>query len=273
GKEEGWKKTSKLGEGRFYLGAASDGKHLYALGGGGGPIGDDNIPLASVEIARIQPDGSLGEWQHHSYLTTPRRGLKVELVNGHLFAIGGYNGRFLRSTEHLDLNSTPQWVLDPYEANIDRYIHASARKDNRLYLLGGHVEKAGEMSYGDIETTTVDNKGNLSAWKVSPSNLVQARFIAAGFSLGDFLYIAGGHDGIRRLDSVEMSPIDQNGNPGQWRLLSPTIFKRSAAATAIVGNRVYLLGGMDDSGVLNTVETAVLGPSGRLGYQGNLVDR
>lgn len=262
-----WKKTSDMLEDRFYLGAASDGKYLYALGGGGGPIGDDNIPLASVERAMIRQDGSLGEWQHHSYLTTPRRGLKIEQFNNHIYAIGGYNGQFLRSTERLDLNSAPEWLLDENEANIDRYIHATARNQNQLYLLGGHVKKAGSMSYGDIESTNVRENGSLEPWNISPSRLVNARFIATAFSVDKYLYIAGGHNGVQRLNSVEMTSVDRNGIPGKWELLTPMIFKRSAAASVVHGNRVYVLGGMDDSGVLNSVETAILGTGGRLGHK------
>ena len=261
-----WKKTSDIVEGRFYLGAASDGKSLYALGGGGGPIGDDNIPLASVERASIHPDGSLGEWQQHSYLTTPRRGLKIEHYNDQIYAIGGYNGQFLRSTERLELTSLPHWILDENEAQVDRYIHATALIDNHLYLLGGHVEKAGPMSYGDIEMTNIRKNGSLEPWKISPSRLNNARFIATGYSLGKYLYVAGGHNGIQRLDSVEMASTDQNGNVSQWELLTPMIFKRSAAASAVYGERVYILGGMGDQGVLNTVETAILGPGGKLGH-------
>lgn len=261
-----WETSTDLLEGRFYLGAASDGQFLYALGGGGGPIGDDNIPLASVERAVIHSDGSLGEWQLHSYLTTPRRGLKIEQYNGQIYAIGGYNGQFLRSTERLNLAATPQWILEQNEAQVDRYIHATAIMENRLYLLGGHVEKAGPMSYGDIEMTRIRENGTLEPWQVSLSRLVNARFIATGFSLGKYLYIAGGHNGIKRLDSVEMTSVDQSGNAGEWNLLLPMIHKRSAAASAVYGKRVYILGGMDDQGVLNSVETAILGPEGRLGH-------
>jgi len=265
----GWKITSPLQEGRFYLAAATDGHYLYALGGGGGPIGDNNIPIASVERAVILPDGSLGEWHHHSYLTTPRRGLKVEQVNGQLYAIGGYNGQFLRSTERLNLNSNNQWQLEDNEAQIDRYIHATARINHQLYLLGGHVEKAGSMSYGDVESAKIKNDGSLEPWKIAPSRLINARFIATAFALENHLYIAGGHNGTQRLNSVEMTTTNQNGDPGSWNLISPMNYKRSATTSAVINNRVYVLGGMDDKGVLNKVETAILGPNGRLGHLAN----
>lgn len=261
-----WHNTSPLLEGRFYLAAASYGGYLYALGGGGGEVGDNNIPLASVERAVIHSDGSLGEWQHHSYLTTPRRGLKAEVVGKHLYAIGGYNGQFLRSTERLDFEKSTEWILEPNKANVDRYIHATAQSNNHLYLLGGHVNKENKMSYGDVETSPIGPSGELGPWQISPSQLLNPRFIATAFGLGNFLYIAGGHNGIRRLNSVEMTSIMYDGNAGAWKLISSMLYKRSAAASAVTGNRVYIVGGMDDHGVLNTVETAVLEPGGQLGH-------
>jgi N-acetylneuraminic acid mutarotase len=261
-----WRSTSRLLEGRFYLAAASYDGYLYALGGGGGEVGDNNMPLASVERAAIHPDGSLGKWQHHSYLTTPRRGLKAEVVGNHLYAIGGYNGQFLRSTERLDLDKAPQWVLEPNKANVVRYIHATAQNNNHLYLLGGHVNKPDKMSYGDVETATIEAQGNLGQWRISPSRLLTPRFIATAFSLGKYLYIAGGHNGIHRLNSVEMTTIMRDGNVGTWEFISPMLYLRSAAASAVISNRVYVVGGMDNHGVLNTVETAILGPEGKLGH-------
>lgn len=267
-----WQTTSALREGRFYLAAAIRQGYLYALGGGGGALGDDNVPLASVERAKINPDGSLQTWQHHSYLTTPRRGLKASVVDNRLYAIGGYNGRFLKSIEYLepDMPANPsQWRLDPQQSKVDRYIHAAATLGRRLFLLGGHVEKGGPMSYGDVESTIIGADGWLAPWQIAESRLLQPRFIASAFALGDHLYLLGGHDGIRRLATVEMTTVRTNGQPRAWSPLKSLNHKRSATAVALSGTTVYVTGGMDDQGVLQSVEMAQLGPQGRLGYRKN----
>lgn len=264
-----WKETSPLLKGRFYLAAVSHEGYLYALGGGGGELGDDNTPLASVERAKINLDGSLQNWQHHSYLTTPRRGLKASVVNNRLYAIGGYNGQFLKSIEHLDLGEstlTDAWQLDPEQAKVDRYIHAAATMGNRLFLLGGHVEKGGPMSYGDVESTLIRADGGLEPWHIAETHLLNPRFIASAFALGKHLYLVGGHDGIRRLASVEMTRVNSIGRLDTWSKLEPLNHKRSATAVAISGETVYIAGGMDDQGVLSSVEMAQPGPSGRLGH-------
>ena len=262
-----WRQTSPLREGRFYLAAVVHRGYLYALGGGGGPLGDDNLPLASVERAAIRDDGSLGPWQIHSYLTTPRRGLKAVLAGDQLYAIGGYNGQFLKSIERLSLAGPADWVLEAQQARIDRYIHAAARHGRHLYLLGGHVKKAGPMSYGDVEFAPIGADGRLGAWSVAPSHLRHPRFIASAFVLGDYLYLAGGHDGINRLNDVEMAPVRSDGSLGHWQPQPALRHRRSATAAVVVGNRVYLCGGMDNGGVLRSVEMAELGPRGRLRHR------
>ena len=262
-----WHTTTSLQEGRFYLAAVSDNGYLYALGGGGGALGDDNVPLASVERARILPDGSLGPWQLFNYMTTPRRGLKATVIDHRIYAVGGYNGRFLKSTERLDLDTTtpPQWQAETQLAQIDRYIHAMAATRQRLYLLGGHVEKGGPMSYGDVESAVVGAGGQLEPWSIAKTRLLMPRFIASAFAFNDHLYLLGGHDGVRRLASVEMAPVAPSGEVGVWQQLSSLNHKRSATAVAVSGTRVYVAGGMDDLGVLSSVEMASLGPGGRLG--------
>jgi hypothetical protein len=95
-----WRQTTALNQGRFYLAAVATESHIYVLGGGTGPLGDNNRPVATVEKAAILPDGSLGPWEYAAQMTTPRRGLKAAIVNNRAYAIGGYNGAFLKSTEH-----------------------------------------------------------------------------------------------------------------------------------------------------------------------------
>lgn len=264
-----WRTTSHLREGRFYLAAVAHRGYLYALGGGGGELGDNNVPLASVERARINPDGSLQSWQQHSYLNTPRRGLKASVVDNRLYAIGGYNGQFLKSIEHLEFGNTVdarQWQLEPEQAKVDRYIHAAATLGKRLFLLGGHVEKDGPMSYGDVESAAIGADGWLEPWQIAETRLLNPRFIASAFTLGNHLYLLGGHDGIRRLATVEMATVSTNGKLRPWSLLKSLNHKRSATAVAIAGATVYVAGGMDDNGVLSSVEMAQPGTNGNLGY-------
>ncbi|MEQ6342777.1 MAG: hypothetical protein M3A44_14300 [Gammaproteobacteria bacterium] len=264
-----WQTTSNLLEGRFYLAAVTLNGYLYALGGATGPRGDDNQPIASVEKARINPDGSLGPWQLENYLTTPRRGLKTVTYKNRIYAIGGYNGIFLKSVERAEINpdgTLSGWQLEKEESVIDRYIHSAAILGDKIYLLGGHVRDPQKVSYGDVEMASIGSDGALQTWRIEPTSLQTPRFIATAFAMNDYIYMMGGHDGQFRLDSVEFAPIDANGQVGDWLFTSQMKAARSAAAVAIHKNAIYLVGGMDANRALDTVEMAVQGKGGQLGH-------
>ncbi|KPJ95681.1 MAG: hypothetical protein AMJ53_02240 [Gammaproteobacteria bacterium SG8_11] len=263
-----WKTTSPLEVGRFYLAAVTANGYLYAIGGGAGTLGDENQPVNTVEKAKILPDGSLGPWQSTLALKTPRRGLKALASQSHIYAIGGYNGVFLKSTEHAAISPSGEltpWQIDPQESSMDRYIHSAALYDSYLYVLGGHVQKAVSLGYGDVEMATIQSDGSLSPWTVEQSRLVVPRFIASAFAKDHFLYILGGHNGAQRLNSVEFATITRNGHIGNWQLTTPLNFARSAAAVVTHHDFIYVLGGIGDVQVLNSVEMTKQLINGHLG--------
>jgi hypothetical protein len=263
-----WRFTTPLGEPRFYLAAAIVENYLYAIGGANGQRGQDNIPSATVERAPIQADGSLGPWQRVSYLTTPRRGLQAAVYRNHLYAIGGYDGAFLKSVERADVNpdgSLSAWQLDPEQAVVDRYIHSATHIGDKLYLLGGHEQSTQAISYGDVEMSRINGDGKLQPWEIQKTILKTPRFIAAAFAMNRHIYMLGGHDGRNRLRSVEVAPLDDQGRVGPWSFTTPLHDERSATALAVHGDKVYVFGGMGVGGALNSVEMATQQSNGQLG--------
>jgi len=262
-----WQSTTPLNEDRFYLDSAVIGRFIYVIGGANGPLGDDNIPLASVERAEIFADGRLGPWVKQAYLTTPRRGLRVVRHNKTIYALGGYNGSFLRSVERANILPNGEiinWDAEPERSLIDRYIHSAAIHDDRIFLLAGHVDKSDAMSYSDVETTTIQPNKAISPWTIESSRLKQARFIASATAFNNYLYIAGGHDGTRRLNSVEVARISKHGRVTSWRNISNLNTARSATTLLHYRNFIYILGGGSDQGVSNTVEYAMQDKLGNL---------
>ncbi len=263
-----WQQTTMLNEGRFYLAAAAVNGYLYAIGGAKGSLGESNIPVATVEKAKINLDGSLGQWQLTQTLTTPRRGLTINQHRNYLYALGGYNGIFLHSIEYTSINADGtlnEWQLSPQQSQVDRYIHSSAISNNHLYLLAGHMKNDQTVSYGDVESSKISNSGEISPWRIENTALLTPRFIASAFTLGKYLYILAGHDGANRLGSVEFAPLESDGSVGKWQYTTPLTTPRSGTATATYNNRVYVLGGISQNSVLNRVESAIQATGGNLG--------
>ena len=265
-----WRTTSDLNNGRFYNAAVASNGYLYTLGGGSGETGMYNYPISSVERAKIMADGSLGPWQPVNNMLSPRRGLKTVLHDNVIYAIGGYDGRFLKSVEQsriLDDGSLSAWQMEQHESIIDRYIHSAAHYEETIYLLGGHMRDTRQTSYRDVETATMGSQTELSAWQLVPNSLLSPRLVAEAFTLGPYLYIAGGHTGNDRLTSVEVSRLDQLGQPGPWRYTTPLPQARSAYAVATWKHYVYALGGGGDGAPLNSVVMASANHKGDLGFK------
>lgn len=264
---EPWRKTSSLIEARFYHAALSVNGYIYTLGGAIGARGSENIPIASVERAKILGDGSLGSWQAENYLTTPRRGTKAVAYGRHIYAIGGYNGQFLRSIERADVNndgSLSEWKLENEQANIDRYIHSATIFGDNIYLLGGHVHDDNKVSYGDVEMSHITRDGSLSPWEIEKTILQEPRFIASAFAMNNYIYILGGHNGANRLNSVEYAALTTGGHVDSWEYTAALPSGRDGTAVVTHDNYVYVLGGIDDNNVLNTVDMIQQDADGRL---------
>ena len=268
GRLEPWQFTTPLPVGRIYHAAVAIQGDLYVLGGGQGELGDNNTPVASVEKAHILAAGRLGEWRTEAPLTTPRRGLQVVAFHDTLYAIGGYNGSFLKSVERAQVSSNgaiSPWRLEPQHAVADRYIHSATQLGNALYLLGGHVQGSQRMSYGDVEMAQIGAQGAVQSWNVEKTSLRAPRFMASAFALGQHLYMLGGHSGGNRLASVEFAPVERDGHVGLWRLTTALPIGRSATAIAVHDADVYVIGGVSDSGILTSVVHARADSHGHLG--------
>ena len=265
-----WKQTSPIIEGRFYNAAIAHNGFIYTLGGGSGDTGKLNYPIASVERTQINPDGSLGPWQTISHTLSPRRGLKIVIHDNTIYAIGGYDGRFLKSVERTTIQangSLDNWQMEQYESIIDRYIHSAAIVGDSIYLLGGHMRNQNQASYSDVESSEAMANKQLSPWQIANHGLQTPRLVAESFTLGQYLYIAGGHTGNQRLNSVEVAKIDNDGQLQAWRYASPLPVARSAYAATTYKNYVYLIGGGGDGQPLGSIDMASANLRGQLGYQ------
>jgi len=99
-----WQTTSAMQYGRYALSAASDGQHVWAIGGLDGAIYTDKI-----EKTTIKQDGQLpqrlGNWSDSTPLSSPRANTSVVVDNGRLYIIGGTNrDGYYNSVESAQIN-------------------------------------------------------------------------------------------------------------------------------------------------------------------------
>lgn len=275
-----WRPASSLNVPRIYHSAAVHDRFIYVLGGEGrtrfySGAPDEAAPLLlnTVERAEIRPDGTLGEWiLEKEKMQTPRRGAELFVYNGWLFAVGGFNGAFLRDAERSKIasdGSLGKWVHEKNLTGRVRYIAGYVQSGDRLYLLGGHLHSA-EMAVDTVETARVAPDASLGEW-TETSQMATRRFLNGAVRMDTTVYVLGGQNTVA-LTSTERSEILPDGRLSTWVPDTPLNVARRAAGAVAVGDAVYVLGGMNGpigrAAPVNSVEFAHRRPGFPLGHWG-----
>lgn len=242
------------------------GSYLYVLGGDSG-----NGPLNSIERAKLNADGSLEPFATVPMvsLTTPRRAHTTTLLGNYLYVVGGFGGSSLNSIERAGF--APDGSLGPFATvtgvslTTARQNHASVVIGNYLYILGGF----GGGALNSVERSIINADGSLGSFAPAPSGtLTTARYGHTAAVLGSYLYVIGGAGSNgAALRDVERATINADGSLGPFASIPNATLTtaRSAHTTAVVGNYLYVLGGVAGSNSLNSVERAPVGVDGLLG--------
>jgi hypothetical protein len=257
-----WKPGPSMHEARGYFDGVFHEGYIYVVGGGNGEAGH-NL-LRSVERARVQPDGTLSAWEKEAHeMVMPRRCSKIVLIDGSIYAVGGFGGDMLNSVEHARIEpggGTGEWLEEPERLTTMRYISGVKSVDGIVYVVGNHEQERGSATR-DVEWSKPVDEAGFGKWqKTSP--LQVARFGLGLAVHGDHLYAIGGLNGPEYLDSIEVAPIHADGGLGSWRLLNSKLSSKRAMMDIVAYKGwVYSIGGTGS----NTVEYATFNEEGEMG--------
>jgi N-acetylneuraminic acid mutarotase len=241
------------------------GRYLYVLGGAGG-----NGALNTIEQARLNADGSLGPFATVPVsLVTARKAHTTTVLGNYLYVVGGFGNGSLKSVERAAFG--PDGSLGPFATVTDvslttaRQGHTSAVVGTYLYILGGF----GESPLNSVERAIINANGSLSPFTSVPTvTLAIARYGHTAAVIGSYLYVIGGAGSNgTSLQDVERATINPDGSLGPFASVSNATLTiaRSSHTTAVVGNQLYVFGGVVGNSSLSSVERAPLGADGLLG--------
>ena len=159
---------------------------IYAVGG----LTKSGDSMSTVEVF----DPAAGRWRMAEAMTMLRSRVGVAVLEGKLYAIGGYNGKDRLNTVELYDSKCKRWQRVTAMA-YRRSAVGAAPLSGCLYVCGGYD---GTTSLNAVEryTATTDS------WAVmAPMNFHRS---AAGVVAFDgYIYALGGHDGLMIFNSVE----------------------------------------------------------------------
>jgi len=197
--------------------AVLDGR-LYAAGGHNDDEDGHTSYLTSVE----RYDPATNAWEAVAPMATARCNFAMAVVDGKLYAVGGYDSDYFSSVERYDS------ALDAWEAvapmTVRRVAFGVAVLDGKLYAVGGSAGNGGHRSSVERYDPALD------AWEaVAP--MAAARCHLAVAVLDGKLYAVGGQDaGYNTLSSVERYDPDTNA----WEAVVPIATARRASIAVLM---------------------------------------
>ncbi len=175
---------------RHTLGVANLDGIIYAVGGiftdqTGGPA------LATVEAY----DPSNNTWTTKSSMPTPRYGLGVAVVDGILYAIGGYR------------DASPLTTVEAYDPKTDRWTTKASMPTPRyvfgIGVVNGQIYVVGGSDGNNTVSTVVSYDPKHNRWK-NRAPLPTARRELAAATVDGSLYATGGSNSGQFLSTVEV---------------------------------------------------------------------
>ena len=210
-----------------------DGK-IYFVGGNDG----------SAKNIAERYDPATNTWESLNSMSVARHGVASAVLNGKLYAIGGFaiRGQRLSSVEIYDPLS-PNWSLGiPLPKEISKAT-AIAFEDS-LYLVNGS-DSAGSYTNSFFRFNTENN-----SW----STLANAPFSGDGRKLVLFenkIWALGGYDSSDRVANVDSYDPSVN----TWTSETSMTIARNWAVAWVANGKIYVSGGADNSSnYLNSIE-------------------
>lgn len=268
-----WKPGPLLVVDRGFTEAVVHDGFIYVVGGGNGPNGKHL--LRSVERAKINPDGSLGQWRLETNQTIlPRRCTKLALIDGYLYSFGGFGGTLLDSVEYAKINSDGSigtWKMASDSMTLPRYVNSVKSVNGVAYVIGGHDQQKG-VGIKDVEWTKPQPDGDMRFWQKG-SDLNIGRYGLASAKHGKMIYALGGLTGLEYLASVERSQVTPSGELSPWRETTAMTVPRATFSVVVYKDYMYVLGGTNRDGYLRNVEYAKINADGDIGFWGSEQER
>jgi serine/threonine protein kinase/N-acetylneuraminic acid mutarotase len=229
-----WKLGAPIPTPRQMLGAASDGKLVYAVGGSSGPA-----DVAAVEAYDPVADA----WTTMPALPQPRSDFGVAITDGRLVAVGGMSaGQVVKTVTALDL-TTPTWTDLP-DLGTARHGMAVAAVGKSVYAIGGSTGNTDSQDTASAEALKlVPRKPQpVSQWRALP-DAPTARLMTAWTVLGDQIWVAGGMRHGETLTTVE----SYNPQTGEWKAQPPLPIPLNHATAATYRGEMVVIGGAEDA--------------------------
>jgi len=194
-------------------------------------------------------------WASKAPMQEARAGLGVAVVNGRIYAIGGYNSQIdgqthfygtINATEEYD-PATNTWTTKA-SMPTPRASFAIAVCDSKIYVIGGYI-KLTSGSSSQLTNITEAYDPAADTWETRASMPTARDGLEANVVDGKIYLIGGvGADGIIGVTEV-YDPVADS-----WATMTPVPTPVSHYASAVVDNKIYVISGKHGDDFVNLTQ-------------------
>jgi N-acetylneuraminic acid mutarotase len=175
-------------------------------------------------------------WATLEPMPTVRRRLGVAVVDGKIYAIGGFNGTALSTNEMYDPETDTWTTKEPMPSA--RYGFGITVVDGKIYVIGGCNRWNSWSCANQVYDPATDT------WKKLTSIPEQTNFVGAT-AINDKIYVIGGlATFLPPYISYDLNQV-YDTKTDSWDLETPILQQVHDYGSAIVDNKIYILGGYD----------------------------
>ncbi|MBN2700986.1 MAG: hypothetical protein JXR29_06000 [Methylothermaceae bacterium] len=227
--EDRWEKTAPLPEPLHHAAAVSTAGRLFVFGGFAPSMTSVWNPVNTV--FEYSPDEK--RWIRRRSMPTPRGALAVALLDGKIFAIGGYDGEASLPVVEIYDPASDTWQSGPSLSQPRDHL-AAASLDGQVYAIGGRVNLDYKLNLGVAEVYDPA----IRRWREMASLPTPRSGIAAAV-LEDMVVVVGGEGAQGTFKENEAYWPRENS----WVALPPLPTSRHGLAAVAVRGRLYALCG------------------------------
>ncbi|RDD45019.1 Influenza virus NS1A-binding protein-like protein A [Trichoplax sp. H2] len=190
------------------------------------------------------------KWDTLECMKEPKKYSCSCVWNNRLIIVGGLKGTEALKKVEVYFYNSGVWSRTSLPAMISRrYGSACVTTKNHLVVVGGQGEHDG-LPLSSVESYQLSHKAwEKPQWKIL-NKMCQPRTFPAAATWHDYIIVAGGFDGVQKLDTVEWYDIRTN----KWKLLTKMPSRRDNCQAKVIGNYYIIIGGNDGKHNLTNVD-------------------
>ncbi|MEL4106285.1 kelch repeat-containing protein [Oscillospiraceae bacterium WX1] len=242
-----WMTVASMNTARSYFGAVAYNGKIYVMGG---------INATGYLNSMEYYDPATDVWTTMSVtLPVAMSSFSATLITGSstVYVVGGYTGSYRSSVYEINLITGAKTTKTSLSVPISN--HVAFYYNGNIYVEGG-LTTGGAYTYNEYKYTI--SNGTTSSAVLARSSLSNA----SGIMTNDrFIAIGGKNSTSNYSIDITQSSLLTNNTTTRGYYISAThlLTARSGLGSAIVNGKVYIIGGLNSTGVLNSVEMMDMG--------------